>query len=82
VLTGYAAQSVGTTPTLIAGAFLPLIAVGLLAAAGQWSHDRKALPLSSGAAPSANRYRLGLERPVLAEDCIFGRPCLFGKGDL
>jgi hypothetical protein len=34
VLTGYAAQSVGTTPTLIAGACLPLIAVGLLAASG------------------------------------------------
>jgi MFS family permease len=34
VLTGYATQSVGTTPTLIAGACLPLIAVGLLAASG------------------------------------------------
>jgi MFS family permease len=34
VLTGYAAQSVGTTPTLIAGACLPLVAVGLLAASG------------------------------------------------
>ncbi len=33
-LTGYAAQSVGTTPTLIAGACVPLIAVGLLAASG------------------------------------------------
>jgi MFS family permease len=34
VLTGYGAQSVGTTPTLIAGACLPLIAVGLLTASG------------------------------------------------
>jgi MFS family permease len=34
LLTGYAAQSVGTTPTLIAGACVPLIAVGLLAASG------------------------------------------------
>ncbi len=34
VLTGCAAQSVGTTPTLIAAACLPLIAVGLLAASG------------------------------------------------
>jgi MFS family permease len=32
LLTGYAAQSVGTMPTLIAGAFVPLIAAGLLAA--------------------------------------------------
>jgi MFS family permease len=34
VLTGYAVQNVGLTPTLIAGACLPLIAVGLLAASG------------------------------------------------
>jgi MFS family permease len=34
VLTGFAAQSVGTTPTLVAGACLPLIAVGLLVASG------------------------------------------------
>jgi MFS family permease len=34
VLTGYGAQNVGTTATLIAGACLPLIAVGLLAACG------------------------------------------------
>jgi predicted MFS family arabinose efflux permease len=34
VLTGYAVQSVGMTPTLIAGACLPLIAVSLLAASG------------------------------------------------
>jgi MFS family permease len=34
VLTGYAAQNVGTTPTLMAGACVPLIAVGLLAASG------------------------------------------------
>ena len=32
VLTGYGAQSLGTTPTLIAGACLPLVAVGLLVA--------------------------------------------------
>jgi len=52
VLAGYGAQSVGTTPTLLAGAFLPLIAVSLLAAAGQRSRDRRALPLPSGSAPS------------------------------
>ena len=34
VLTGYAVQSVGTQPTLLAGACLPLIAIGLLAASG------------------------------------------------
>jgi MFS family permease len=34
VLTGYAVQSLGMTPTLIAGACLPLIAIGLLAASG------------------------------------------------
>jgi len=42
-----------------AGAFLPSIAVGLLAAAGQRSHDRKALPLSSGTAPSAKPLPAG-----------------------
>ena len=30
MLTGYAVQSLGITPTLIAGAFIPLLAVGLL----------------------------------------------------
>jgi MFS family permease len=58
-LTGYAAQSVGITPTLIAGAFLPLIAVGLLAAAGKRGHDRKALPLPSGTAHSAEPLPAG-----------------------
>jgi len=35
MLTGYAAQSLGTTPTLIAGAFIPLLAVGLLVPIGR-----------------------------------------------
>jgi MFS family permease len=35
VLTGYAVQALGLTPTLIAGAFLPLLAVGLLAPVGR-----------------------------------------------
>jgi MFS family permease len=34
-LTGYAAQALGTTPTLIAGACLPLLAAGLLAPIGR-----------------------------------------------
>jgi MFS family permease len=59
VLTGYAAQSVGITPTLIAGAFLPLIAVGLLAAAGKRGHDRKALPLPSATTPSTEPLPAG-----------------------
>jgi MFS family permease len=42
VLTGYGAQNVGTTPTLIAGACLPLIAVGLLAASGLCRRPAKA----------------------------------------
>ncbi len=41
-LTGCAAQSVGTTPTLIAGACVPLIAVGLLAASGSCRRPAKA----------------------------------------
>ena len=45
VLTGYAAQSVGTTPTLIAGACLPLIAVALLAAAGARRTGKKPSPV-------------------------------------
>ena len=52
-LTGLAAQSVGMTPTLLAGACLPLIAVGLLAAAGQRGHDRRPLPLPAGTTSSA-----------------------------
>jgi MFS family permease len=42
VLAGYGAQSVGTTATLIAGACLPLIAVGLLAASGLSRRQAKA----------------------------------------
>lgn len=34
-VTGYAAQGLGTTPTLLAGACLPLLAVGLLAPIGR-----------------------------------------------
>jgi len=35
MLTGYATQGLGTTPTLIAGAFLPVLAAGLLAPIGR-----------------------------------------------
>jgi MFS family permease len=35
MLTGYAAQSLGTTPTLIAGSFIPLLAAGLLVPIGR-----------------------------------------------
>jgi MFS family permease len=42
MLTGYAAQSVGTQPTLLAGACLPLIAIGLLAASGLCRRPAKA----------------------------------------
>lgn len=65
MLTGYAAQSLGTTPTLVAGAFLPLLAAGLLAPIGRRkrlnressSHkDRlqpvEPLPASVGAVPT------------------------------
>jgi MFS family permease len=57
-LTGCAAQSLGTAPTLVAGAFLPLVAIGLLAFAGQASPQRSSLPpypapLPSGQASSA-----------------------------
>jgi MFS family permease len=53
MLTGYAVQGLGTAPTLVAGAFLPLIAVGLLAAAAQRSRNRSAVPLPSERVPSA-----------------------------
>jgi MFS family permease len=59
VLTGYAAQSMGITPTLIAGAFLPLIAVALLATAGPRRHDRRALPLPSATTPSTEPLPAG-----------------------
>jgi MFS family permease len=42
MLTGYAVQSVGTQPTLLAGACLPLIAIGLLAASGLCRRPAKA----------------------------------------
>jgi MFS family permease len=42
VLTGYATQSVGTKPTLLAAACLPLIAVALLADSGLVRRPRKA----------------------------------------
>jgi predicted MFS family arabinose efflux permease len=54
VLTGYAAQSLGMTTTLIAGAFLPLIAIGLLAAAGRSRRtETGSISLSREAAPAA-----------------------------
>jgi MFS family permease len=49
VLTGYAAQSVGMAPTLIAGACVPLAAVGLLAASG--SCKPKAASRTDNASP-------------------------------
>jgi MFS family permease len=52
-LTGYAAQGLGTTPTLIAGAFLPLLAVGLLAAAGRAGQVQRSAAAPSRKAPSA-----------------------------
>jgi MFS family permease len=45
MLTGYAAQSLGTTPTLIAGVFLPLLAAGLLVPIGRYK--RAAVEASS-----------------------------------
>ena len=47
VLTGYAAQNLGTAPTLVAGAFLPLVATGLLAIIKQSSPERCSPPLHS-----------------------------------
>jgi MFS family permease len=44
-LTGCAAQGLGTAPTLVAGAFLPLVAIGLLAFAGRASPERRSQPL-------------------------------------
>ncbi len=37
-LTGYGVQCVGTTPTLLAGACVPLLATGLLASIGRRRH--------------------------------------------
>jgi MFS family permease len=47
VLTGYAAQSLGTTPTLIAGALLSLVAAGLVAVIGQATPEYSAPPYSA-----------------------------------
>ncbi len=49
-ITGYAAQSLGTSPTLMVGAFLPLIAIGLLAAAERSRRGNNASPSYSGKA--------------------------------
>jgi MFS family permease len=51
VLTGCSAQSVGTTPTLIAGACLPLIAIGLLAASGSCRRPTEAASHTEQTAP-------------------------------
>jgi MFS family permease len=51
LLTGYAAQSVGTTPTLIAGACLPLVAVGLLAASGACQRPAEAASRTEKTSP-------------------------------
>jgi MFS family permease len=52
VLTGYAAQSVGTAPTLVAGACVPLIAVGLLAASGSCRRPAEAPSRSGKTSPA------------------------------
>jgi len=51
VLTGCSAQTVGMTPTLIAGACLPLIAIGLLAASGSCRRPEEASSHTDKTAP-------------------------------
>ena len=52
-LTGCAVQSLGIAPTLVAGAFLPLVAIGLLAVVGRASQEPRSLALPLGQASAA-----------------------------
>jgi MFS family permease len=59
-LTGYAAQSVGTTPTLIAAAFLPLLAAGLLAPIGRCKHAAEEVPGHKRTMPPVEPQPVGI----------------------